>query len=324
MRLLILGYSSIVQRRVLPAAAKVEAIEQISIASRSRPEPEGGWPKRGRFFADYDTALRDSNSDLVYLSLPNAMHEYWVLAALARGKHVLVDKPAMTTREACERGVSEARRAGLMLAEATVFACHPHFEALQGFVAENGRLTHVDAQFIIPPLPSANFRNHTKLGGGCLLDMGPYAAALMRILGGGAPLLITGLAGSRHPETGVDMGFSVQARLANGGIFSGHFSFEGEYQNRLLIVAHSGSVMIERVFSPPADHSMEWRRRAGNVETVVTFEAADIFARFLDAATGAISGGDREPWYRDLLADAQCRARITDAILLDTPTLVKK
>ena len=36
MRLLILGYSSIVERRVIPAAAKVAAIEEISIASKSR------------------------------------------------------------------------------------------------------------------------------------------------------------------------------------------------------------------------------------------------------------------------------------------------
>jgi NDP-hexose-3-ketoreductase len=310
MRLLILGYSSIVQRRVIPAAAKVGAIAEVSIASKSRPEPNDGWPKRGRFFADYDTALRESGCDIVYISLPNAMHEHWVMAALACGKHVLVDKPAMMSREACERAVKEARRAGRMLAEATVFFYHPHFDALQRFLAETGPLTHVDAQFIIPPLPIDNFRNHIALGGGCLLDMGPYAAAVMRTLGGGPPSHISALAGSRHGETGVDMGFSVQARLANGGIFSGHFSFEGEYQNRLLAVAHSGSVMIERVFSPPSDYRMEWRQRVRNVETSVTFEAADIFANFLDAATRAISGGDHERFHRDLMADAECRAAI--------------
>jgi NDP-hexose-3-ketoreductase len=314
MRLLILGYSSIVQRRVIAAAARTGAIDEISIASKSRPEPAEGWPKRGHFFTDYDTALRESQADIVYLSLPNAMHEHWVFAALGSGKHVLVDKPATITREACQRGVGEARRNGRMLAEATVFGYHPHFKALKDFVAANGPLTLVDAQFIIPPLPIANFRNHSELGGGCLLDMGPYAAALMRMLGGGAPSHITALAGARHPETGVDMGFSAQARLANGGIFSGHFSFEGEYQNRLLIVTHSGSVMIERVFSPPADHRIEWRQRVRNVETLVTFEAADIFARFLDAATRAISTGDHEPLHRDLLADAECRARIADAL----------
>lgn len=321
MRLLILGYSSIVQRRVLPAAAKTAAIDEISIASRSRPDPNEGWPKRGGFFTDYAAALRESGAEIVYLSLPNAMHEHWVLAALAAGKHVLVDKPAMITRQACERGVKQARHSGRLLAEATVFAYHPHFEALKRFVGENGPLTHVDAQFIIPPLPIGNFRNHAELGGGCLLDMGAYAAAPMRILGGGPPSQITALAGNRHPETGVDTGFSVLARLANGGIFSGHFSFEGEYQNRLLIVAHSGSVRIERVFSPPADHSIEWRRRVRNVDDIVTFEAADIFANFLEAATRAILTGDHEPLHRDLLADAECRAGIAAALAAD---LVRK
>src|ERR1700687_2881419 len=99
MRLLILGYSSIVQRRVIPAAAKMEAIDEISIASKSHPEPNEGWPKRGRFFTDYQTALRQSDSDIVYLSLPNAMHECWAITALAAGKHVIVDKPAMITLE---------------------------------------------------------------------------------------------------------------------------------------------------------------------------------------------------------------------------------
>jgi NDP-hexose-3-ketoreductase len=313
MRLLILGYSSIAERRVIPAAAKVAAIDEISIASKSRPQPNA-WPKAGRFFDDYEAALRESDPDIVYLSLPNAMHEHWVMKTLAAGKHVIVDKPAMMALEAAERAVQEARRNNRILAEATVFGFHPAFEALAEFLAENGPLNCVDAQFIIPPLPIANFRNHAELGGGCLLDMGPYAAGTMRILGGGSPPHIAALAGGRHPETGVDMGFSVQARLANGGIFSGHFSFEGEYQNRLLIVARSGSVIIERVFSPPADHRMEWRRRVRNVESVVTFEVADTFARFLESVARAIASGDHEGFHRDLFDDAECRARIAEAL----------
>jgi NDP-hexose-3-ketoreductase len=242
------------------------------------------------------------------------MHEHWVMAALDAGKHVIVDKPAMVTSDASERAVKEARRIGRVLAEATVFGYHPQFEAFGELVAENGPLSCVDAQFIIPPLPIADFRNHRDLGGGCLLDMGPYAAAVMRIVGGGLPSDFAALAGGRHPETGVDMGFSVQARLANGGTFSGHFSFEGEYQNRLLVVARSGSVIVERVFSPPADYQIEWRRRVRNVEDVVTFEAADTFAYFLEAVMRAIASGDHDRFHRDLLADAECRALIADAL----------
>ena len=314
MRMLILGYSSIVERRVLPAAAKVGRIETISITSKSRPKPEN-WPKQGLFFDDYEAALRGSRCDLVYLSLPNAMHERWVMAALAAGKHVIVDKPATMTLASSERAVEQARRAGRLVAEATVFGYHPQFTALAEFVAETGPLTQSAAQLIIPPLPIDNFRNHADLGGGCLLDMGPYAAATMRVLGGDGISDVTALASSRHPETGVDMGFSVLARLGNGGTFSGHFSFEGEYQNRLLVVGRSGSVLIERVFTPPADHRIEWRRRVRNVDDIVTFEPADTFANFLDAVTSAIAGGDHEQFHRDLLGDARCRDMIAKALI---------
>jgi NDP-hexose-3-ketoreductase len=313
MRLLILGYSSIAERRVIPAAASVAAIDEISIASKSRPSPEG-WPKARRFFRDYDAALRESDADIVYLSLPNAMHEQWTMSALGAGKHVIVDKPAMMTLEDSQRALQEARRIGRVLAEATVFGYHPQFEALQDFLKNHGPLTHVDAQFIIPPLPITNFRNHGEFGGGCLADMGPYAAGVMRMLGGGPPSRVTALAGGRHPETGVDMGFSAQARLANGGIFSGHFSFEGEYQNRLLVVARSASVMIERVFSPPADFRMEWRCRVRNVESVVTFDIADTFALFMEAVVSAIASGDHAGLHRDLEADANCRTQIAAAL----------
>src|SRR6185312_9443076 len=154
MRLLILGYSSIAERRMIPAAARVAAIGEISIASKSRPPPES-WPKQGRFFSDYSTALRDGDADAVYLSLPHATHEAWVLAALAAGKHVVVDKPAIMTLEGSLRAVEEARRGGRLLAEATVFGYHPQFAALSDFMAANGPLAQAAAQFIIPPLPIA-------------------------------------------------------------------------------------------------------------------------------------------------------------------------
>lgn len=318
MRILFLGYSSIVERRVLPAAAKVEAIEAISIASKSRPAP-ADWPKQGQFFDDYEVALRDNDSDVVYISLPNALHERWIMAALAAGKHVIVDKPALMTLDASERAVREAQRIDRLVAEATVFGYHPQFARLAAVIAEIGPLTQSAVQFIIPPLPIGNFRNHADLGGGCLLDMGPYAAATMRILGGEGLSGVAALAGGRHPETGVDMGFSVLARLGDGSAFSGHFSFEGEYQNRLLVVGRAGSVLIERAFTPPADHSVEWRRRMRNVEDVVSFEPADTFAAFLAAVASAIADGDHDRFHRDLLGDARCREMIVTALASTSP-----
>src|ERR1700712_5987019 len=96
MNVLLLGYSSIAQRRVVPALAAIGAVAGIDIASVSKT-PAAGWPKAGTHYRDYDEALARSGADLVYISLPNSMHDAWIAACLAAGKHVVVDKPATLT-----------------------------------------------------------------------------------------------------------------------------------------------------------------------------------------------------------------------------------
>ena len=239
MRLLILGYSSIAERRVIPGRGESRR-DHRDFDREQEPSAAGGLAEAGRFFSDYETALRDS--ECRYRLSFAAQCDARALGDGGAGRRQARHRRQAGDDDAggSERAVEEARRVDRLVAEATVFGYHPQFEALAAFIAEHGPLTQAAAQFIIPPLPIGNFRNHAELGGGCLLDMGPYAAGTMRILGGGAPSEITALAGGRHPETGVDMGFSVQARLGNGGAFSGHFSFEGEYQNRLLVVGVRG------------------------------------------------------------------------------------
>jgi len=311
MHLLFLGLSSIVERRALPAAEGLDAIHTISIASRSRAEPGVQWSKRGRFFTDYAPAIAESGADALYVSLPNNLHEQWAFAGLQAGKHVIVDKPAFLSVEASQRAIAEAKISGLLLAEATVFSWHPHAAALTDFLGEHGPATHIDAHFIIPPLLATNFRNRAELGGGCLNDMGPYAAAVVRLFGDGGGDQLFAI-GSRHG--GVDTGFSLLVRCGNGALMTGHFSINAEYQNRLLITTRIGSVMVERVFSPPADQPVALRRRLRNTEEIINVEPADSFGRFLDAASATKDSKDFEPFYSDLQADAVFRARIAQSL----------
>lgn len=314
MHLLVLGYSSLAERRIIPAAEQLGSIAKISVASKSRKVSGTNCAKGGDFYSDYARALEESDANIVYISLPNALHREWVHAALELGKHVIVDKPALMTLKESDAAVAAARRSKRLLAEATVFSFHPHFPALLGFMAETEPLTHIHAQFIIPSLPLSNFRNHRHLGGGCLLDMGPYAAALVRLFGRRVPQQMFVIPGGYHPDTGVDLGFSLITRFAEGASMTGQFSFEGEYQNRLIAVSRSGSVMVDRVFSPPADHKIVWKRRHRNVADERIFPPADCFGSFLDAVMRTISEGDYEPFYRDLLTDAEIRSRIADQL----------
>ena len=45
------------------------------------------------WYRNYNYALKHSNADLVYISLPNSYHYYWAKKALNKNYHVIVDKP---------------------------------------------------------------------------------------------------------------------------------------------------------------------------------------------------------------------------------------
>jgi NDP-hexose-3-ketoreductase len=222
----------------------------------------------------------------------------------------VVDKPATLTLEEARAICDSAARRKLLLAEATVFSWHAQFAPLLRFFDEFGPLTHATAQFIIPPLPAENFRNYAKAGGGCLADMGPYAAAIGRLLGGGAPQELHAIAAPADAKLDVNIGFSFAARYPNGLQYVGQFNFESEYQNRLSLVGKRGSIAVERVFSPPPDQELVWRVRRNNAESEEKRPASDGFALFLAAVLEAIASGRHVNFAQDLLTDAAFRDRI--------------
>ncbi len=313
MHFLIIGLSSIAQRRVLPALGAIGAVRRIDIASRSK-EPPALWPKQGAFFRDYAQAIQQSPAQILYISLPNSDHVAWIETGLTAGKHVIVDKPATLTLDSARQCCEEAQKRGLLLAEATVFSYHAQFAPLRAFFDDCGPLTHVSAQFIIPPLPRENFRNYRKSGGGCLTDMGPYAAAVGRLFGGGLPQQLHAVAAPADPALDIDIGFSFVARYANGVQYTGQFSFESEYQNRLSLVGKSGSVTVERVFSPPPDQALAWQVRKKNAASEERRDTSDGFEMFLRAILAAIGDRSHDRFAHDLLMDAAFRDRISTSL----------
>lgn len=294
---------------MLPALAEMEGIERVDLASRSRIEPDE-WPKEGRFFSDYREAIAESDADIVYISLPNSLHVEFIRAALAAGRHVVVDKPATLTLETARDCVDEASCKSLLLAEATVFSYHPQLVEMQSFIAEYGPLTHIESALIIPPMPLDNFRNHRHLGGGCLNDMGPYAAAVARIFGVGDLQTLAVVSAPATSDVDVDLGFSLLASFANGLRYSGHFSFESEYQNRLRLVGKSGSLEVDRIFSTPPNYEPVWQMRERNEPSQRHLPAADTFGNFMQAVLAAIAEGDYNRFAGNLIADALFRSRL--------------
>ena len=321
MHLLFLGYSSIVRRRVLPAARSVSAIRRISVASRSqgRDGAEGRVDDGGavnHWYPDYTDALAAAAADLVYVSGANAVHAEWVMRALRQGCHVIVDKPAFPDLESAEAAVRLARERERGLAEATVFSFHPQAGALRALVdpAESAA-TRATATFSFPPLPPDDFRYRADCGGGSLYDLGPYAAATNRLLFGRAPnnVYCTVLSRDASRDPGVDTSFSVLMTHADGGSLAGHFGFVTAYQNRLSVVTRSRTIDAERLFTTPPDLACTLRVREGYDDRTVAVASGDAFALFLEAFLDAVGRRDVEAFERALLEDAALLARLRRA-----------
>ena len=67
---------------------------------------------RARKFTDWRSMILESDVDAVDLCLPTEFHCEATLAALARGKHVLVEKPMALTAVECAEMLAAAEGAG--------------------------------------------------------------------------------------------------------------------------------------------------------------------------------------------------------------------
>jgi predicted dehydrogenase len=308
MKILILGFSSIVERRVLPALDRIEAIEKVDIASRSSNKGDNSsFLKKGEFYEDYAKALKETDADLVYISLINSLHGHWAEAALKAGKHVVVDKPAFLSLVETERMVKMADQASLCLAEAIVIRDHPQFGVLRDLIVANGEASRLAAVFSVPSFPISNFRNHADLGGGVLLDMGPYVATLGWNFFNRPPEEVVCRVISRHPETNVDTAISVLVCYPDSGSFVGHFGFGTEYQNRITVVGEKLALTLDRVFTIPPDFENKVYVNRQNEQSTIVCSAADTFELFFSRLIKSIQLNDWSEFSRDIMRNISFR-----------------
>ncbi|WP_437604913.1 Gfo/Idh/MocA family oxidoreductase [Sorangium sp. So ce834] len=304
MKVLLLGYSSLARRRVLPALARL-GVREIDVASASRGADIALPPGvTGRRYDDYRAALARSDAALVYVSTANSTHAELAERALEQGFHVVVDKPACLSVEASRRLVLLARERGRCLAEATVYAHHPLYREVRRIFSDAGRApTRLAATFSFPPLPADNYRYRAALGGGSLLDLGPYAVTLGRVLLAAAePESIACRVVERADE--VETAFSVLMIFPGGRSLVGHYGMTTGYQNRLEVLGPDVVVTIDRAFSPPADLPIQLGVAERDRRRTVEVPAADSFAEFFRSVFEAIARGEHGELARTLLADA--------------------
>ena len=190
-RLATIGTSAIT-RSLIDAVGLVDGVTVTAVYSRD--------PGRGRTFAD-SVGVADAYSDLpsmlasdidaVYVASPNTSHEAQALAAVRAGKHVLVEKPAVTSAAAWGGLCAGARDHGVVLLEAMRTEYDPGLDVIRELMGSIGTIRRVQLGY---QKRSARYDQvlagervnifDPAMAGGALMDLGVYCIhALVSLCG---------------------------------------------------------------------------------------------------------------------------------------------
>lgn len=314
LRLGILGAARIALGAIIPAASRTGRVEVVAVATRGG-EKSGEIRQaapRAEVLEDYDSLLRQTEIDAVYVPLPNSLHPEWTLRALEAGKHVLCEKPFALDAGGAERAAQAAERAGLTLMEGFMFRLHPQTLRLESLLSEGaiGQVRQVVAQFGHRLDDPDDVRGVGSLGGGALGDVGCYCVSGVRLAFGGEPLRAS--ASARFDAEGADRELAGVLEFEEGfGIVSCGIS--SARRERMEIVGTEGRIILDAPFrADKAGGRMEISRN-GETSTE-TFDDADPYRAELEEFAAAVRE-DREPAVgpREILGNARAIGALLDS-----------
>jgi predicted dehydrogenase len=166
-------------------------------------------------YGSYEELLDDPDIEAVYNPLPNHLHVPMTLAAAARGKHVLCEKPiALTAAEAKEL---KSAPSGILIAEAFMIRHHPQWMRARE-MAGSGRLGDLRAVQVLFSYFNRNpgdIRNSLAAGGGALYDIGCYPVVTGRYIFDSEPVRVMALI-DRDPDFHTDRTTSALLDFGDG------------------------------------------------------------------------------------------------------------
>lgn len=173
---------------------------------------------------DREALLDDPEISAVYIPLPNGLHYEWTLKALAKGKHVLLEKPSVSNTEEAESLFQSpllSQPTGPVLMEAFHSRFSPAW-ALFKSTLDQPNIAHILAKAAIPSfiIKDDDIRFKYDLGGGGLMDLGTYPVMALRETFGTEPTecVDAKLTKMAPPQDQCDHTFYAKVTFPNGGV----------------------------------------------------------------------------------------------------------
>jgi dTDP-3,4-didehydro-2,6-dideoxy-alpha-D-glucose 3-reductase len=314
MKILFIGFSNVLKKRILPILDRLEFIDSISIAKFGDQSWDDSYKSVSKpidLFDDYDDAIDNSKASIAYITTTNNSHFIWAKATLNAGMHTIIDKPATISLFETEELLQIARDKQLLLSESTVYTYHPQLKALKDILAQNNSTPRLlTVHFSFPPMDKNNFRYNKELGGGAFLDTSPYAVSIGRFFFDAVPENCYYIENSTLVD-GLEISYSILLKYSNGRALIGHFGFNTEYVNRLTILGDRICIDVDKIFTIPDLVTNQIKVRVDNQTYEITTPFGNTFELYLIEIEKCIKSNTFNKFYNDMYMDAYSRELIS-------------
>lgn len=241
-----------INRSVITPIRLSKRSELVAVASRTRDSASqyaATW-EIPRFYSSYENLLADPEIDVIYNSLPNALHAEWSIKAMQMGKHVLCEKPLTINVGEAEAVMMASNNTGRIITEAFMYRHHPQTLLVKQMLDDGqiGKLQLIRGSFCYSNTRQADIRFDPALGGGSLWDIGCYPISYARYLTGKEPIEVFGYQATS--PNGVDLSFAGQLLFPDKVISQFECSFVTPYKVEMEITGDKGRIKIPDPFKP--------------------------------------------------------------------------
>lgn len=309
----LVGLGSLSTNQIAPALAKTKHCKLSAIVTGTPAKAEA-WKKQHGIpdshvynYETFDRIADNPDVDVIYIVLPNSMHEEFTIRAAKAGKHVFCEKPMANSAEECRRMIAAVKAARKQLGIGYRCQFEPHHRECIRLAREKvfGPLKFLEAGFGFQIGDPTQWRLRKKLaGGGALMDVGIYALQACRYLTGEEPVEIVAQETKTDPVkfAEVDETITWSMKFPSGVAASLMTTYGFNGKNFFSATCQRGRFGLDPAFN--YDGIKGWTSRP---DVKIEFPAVDHFQAEMDAFADAIlsnkpftPGG--EEGLRDLLA----------------------
>ncbi len=244
----IIGYSSIISRKVIPSLLKIKEIKCIHIFSRRKIKESDFLKNNSKLkihsFGNLENFISKSNCFFYYVSTENSTHFDLAYYLLLSRQNVIVDKPITADEKQLIELINLAKLNKCFLAESLTWQYHDQIKLLKSFLIRNKKI-QVNARFTIPLPPKNSFRVDKSFGSGVFWDMSSYLCSTAKMLNINSfkSISISRNESQFYPQW-------MNAKWNNKNLsFDGVYGFGFNYQNQLELICEDEVMVFERIYT---------------------------------------------------------------------------